>query len=160
MSGPAVHKTLVYYCGDTIMIDVTCVDRAGRPIQLVDVDLLWLLDDPDGNNVVQATSEPGGGIQIADANAGKIQITVDKTVTSNFVPGFYQDQLKLTTLQGNRSTQLVGLLEFKPSLSNVSPQRLDIGEPTLIPIPAVFPLGAPVLEVQAPDVTLPDLTEN
>lgn len=140
-SGPTVHDTLIYYQGDTIMIDVTCKDAKGSIINLNGASIEWLMDGADGN-VVLATL--GNGIEIATTpEAGKVEVTVLSTVTEKFAPGFYQDQLRVISADNIQSTQLVGLIEMKSALSR-NRKLAAIGTRAGAP-----DLGSPDLEIPA-----------
>jgi hypothetical protein len=123
MSGPTTHPNLIYYVGDTILIDVTVTDARGNVVQLNGIDAKWVLDDPGGNNVAICTI--GNGIKIVDVNGGKIEITVPATTTVTYAPGWYNDQLRIKFLaEGQVITQMVGLINIKPSLGGANPMLL------------------------------------
>jgi len=121
MSGPSTHPNLVYYVGDTILIDVTVTDGRGNVLQLAGVDAKWVLEDPLGNSVAISTLA-NGQIIITDVNGGKMEITVPAAQTLTFAPGTYRDQLRIKTLaDGYVVTQMVGLINIKPSLVDANP---------------------------------------
>jgi hypothetical protein len=123
MSGPTTHPNLIYYVGDTILIDVTVTDARGNVLQLVGIDVKWTLNDPNGVNVAICTV--GNGIVITDVNGGKIEITVPAATTLTYAPGWYQDQLRIKTLSdGYVVTQMIGLINMKPSLAGANPMML------------------------------------
>jgi len=123
MSGPTTHPNLIYYVGDTILIDVTVTDARGNVVQLNGIDAKWVLDDPGGNNVAICTI--GNGIKIVDVNGGKIEITVPATTTVTYAPGWYNDQLRIKFLaEGQVITQMVGLINIKPALGGANPMMI------------------------------------
>lgn len=117
MSGPTEHRPLIYYVGDTILIDVRVTDARGKVLPLQGVDVKWTLVDPGGNNVANCTL--GNGIEIIDLNGGKIEIS---SPSDTLAPGWYRDQLRLKTLADDYViTQMVGLINLKPSLAGANP---------------------------------------
>jgi hypothetical protein len=123
MSGPTTHPNLIYYVGDTILIDVTVTDARGNVVQLNGIDAKWVLDDPGGNNVAICTI--GNGIKIVDVNGGKLEITVPAMTTITYAPGWYSDQLRIKFLaEGQVITQMVGLINIKPSLAGANPMMI------------------------------------
>jgi len=117
MSGPTTHPTLVYYVGDTILIDVQITDARGNILQLTDIDVKWILVDEQ--NATVAVCAIGSGIDVIDVNGGKIEIS---TPSATLAPGMYRDQLRLKTqADGYVTTQMVGLIDLKPSLPGANP---------------------------------------
>jgi hypothetical protein len=117
MSGPTTHATLIYYVGDTILIDVQITDSKGNILPLQGIDLKWVLVDPQDATV--AVCGIGTGIRIVDVNGGKIEIS---KATDTFAPAIYRDQLRIKTLaDGYIITQMVGLINLKPSLPGANP---------------------------------------
>jgi hypothetical protein len=117
MSGPTTHPILVYYVGDTILIDVQITDGRGNILQLTDVDVKWVL--VDAQNATVAVCGIGSGIEVVDVNGGKIEIS---TPSTTLAPGMYRDQLRLKThADGYVVTQMIGLINLMPSLPGANP---------------------------------------
>jgi hypothetical protein len=121
MSGPTEHRPLIFYVGDTILIDVQCTDAIGNVLPLQGVDAKWVMQDPSGNGVVIATIA-NGQIRVIDMDGGKIEISIPASQTITLAPGLYQDQLRLKTLaDGYVITQMVGLINIKAALADANP---------------------------------------
>jgi len=121
MSGPTEHRPMIFYIGDTILIDVQCTDARGNVLPLQGIDAKWVLEDAQQASVAIATIA-NGQIKILDVAGGKLEITVPASETVTWVPGVYRDQLRLKTLaDGYVITQMVGLLNIKPALTDANP---------------------------------------
>jgi len=116
-SGPTTHELLVYYIGDTILMDVTCTDAKGNVIDLTNAGIEWYLDAADGSSAAVCTLNNGIEIAQDGPEAGKIEITVAAEVTAKYAPGYFKDQLRIITNAGIVATQMVGLIMFKQSLN-------------------------------------------
>jgi hypothetical protein len=117
MSGPTQHPPLVFYVGDTILIDVTITDARGNVLQLTGVDVKWVMVDAQDATV--AVCEIGSGITVVDVNGGKIEISKQ---SGTLAPGIYRDQLRLRTqADGYIVTQMIGLITINASLPGANP---------------------------------------
>lgn len=68
---------LVMHPGATFYIDLVLTDGDGDPIDLTGSTLRLLAATPDGTEVLDLTSDPAAGIEVTDADAGAVALTVE-----------------------------------------------------------------------------------
>src|SRR5512139_2078922 len=118
-----MHTLMDFYVGDSMLIDVTINDAEGAALDLTGCDLEWMLNDPDGINALTYSIRAGvttGNIVVVNLVQGKIQITVPGSVSANFYPGYWHDQLRVWVpdpgFEDVLATQLVGTVKLRPPL--------------------------------------------
>jgi hypothetical protein len=96
---PEHHEPLEVTAGETWDIPGTLLDANDSPIDLSGATLEWALVD-SGNNPVMIPAE----VNITDAAAGTICISVEANHTAGLDPGYYHDGLRVTMARGERFT--------------------------------------------------------
>ena len=104
-----------FHAGETWVIDVSCRDAAGAPINLTGAQIAWRLKR-GGQTAFDATV--GSGITVVSAAAGTISIRVTPSMqdAANLVARTYRHELRITTADGTVSTQTQGAFVVLPSL--------------------------------------------
>jgi hypothetical protein len=113
-----VHPPLRYLVGDQWQLVFVCTKSDGSPLDLTDADIEWRLlglDDSLGTVTLVRTNDDDIAV-IGDAVQGICILTLDGVDTAMLYPGFYQDQLQVTTAIGALTTQAIGRIEAVPSL--------------------------------------------
>jgi hypothetical protein len=112
-----VHDPWRFYCGDTWRIPFTCVDPTGAPLDLTGFtgdQVEWKLDTYDPANVF--TKDLDDGIDVVDATAGTVLVTITSDESAALPPDYYRDQLWTTLDDGSIMTQSSGRIEAVQSL--------------------------------------------
>lgn len=115
--GVVIHPPLQFYAGDTWELVWNCNDVDGNPLDLTNaLSIEWKLDTlPVRQNV--RTDELGGNISVIQpATGGQCVLTLPPTVTTTITPGYYFDQLRVTTATGFVSVQASGRVQCLPPL--------------------------------------------
>lgn len=104
-----------FHAGETWIIDVTCRDAAGAPINLTGAQIAWRLKR-GGQVALDVTL--GTGITVVSAAAGTISIRVTPAMqtAANITAQHYSHELRITTADGTVSTQTRGAFLVQPSL--------------------------------------------
>ena len=111
-----LHDTIAFEVGDDWLIAVSCTNADGTPMDLTGAALEWKLADVDTGHIF-ATLTVGSGITIEAAVSGIANtclIWLTHAVTATIAPGFYRDQLRVTTAQNLISTQMKGRIQALP----------------------------------------------
>jgi len=124
-----IHDPLRFYVGDQWVMVFPCANPDGTPLDLTGASAQWRLDDFDGNTLLTKTTSDALTI-LTPPTGGLVGLTLDDTDTEVIVPGYYQDQLRVTTSDGATTTQSSGRIEALASLFvEATPAELPGGEP-------------------------------
>ncbi len=114
----ATDQDLTIYSGDTAIITVTVTDsdNDNAAKDLTGCSVTYAIYK---KRVVylKKTSADGGGIEITDADAGELTITLDPADTANLPGGEYEHEVQITDAIGNVSTVAVGTLTIKEDIA-------------------------------------------
>jgi hypothetical protein len=139
-----LHTQMDFYSGDSMLIDVTINDAEGNALDLTGCDLEWMLNDPDGLNVLTYSIRDGtttGNITIVNNATGQIQITVPASEAAGFTPGYWHDQLRVWVtdpgFEDVLATQMIGTVKIRPALSpgeaSLATSAVEVSSPVLDP---------------------------
>lgn len=91
--------------GDGKSLVLSLVDPAGEAVNLTDTpEIRFAMARRIGAPTAIEKSLTAGGIEITDAVAGEITVTLDPSDTDVLRPGFYAFEVELTDLDGTPST--------------------------------------------------------
>ncbi len=104
-----------FHIGETITLDVTCLDADGAPINLTGAGIVFRLASKSAR-LLDATL--GSGVSLTDAPAGKCRVTISPAMqtAANVPPGDHVYELKVTTSGGGVSIQAEGVFAISDSL--------------------------------------------
>ena len=114
--GVVIHPPLQFYAGDTWKITWDCKAPDGTALDLTNViSIQWKLDTPSRQN--QLTCDLTNSIAVLlPPTAGQCALTLPPSTSADIPPGYYLDQLRVTTADGFVSTQASGRVQCLPPL--------------------------------------------
>ncbi|SRR6266550_3865652 len=103
-----VHDPISLEIGDDWIILVQCTNSDGSPMDLTGAGIEWKLVDPTTGTVLY-TLTVGSGISVVTPNTlGQCVVWLTKVQSGTLVAKEYNDQVRVTTAAGLRSTQSRG----------------------------------------------------
>jgi hypothetical protein len=102
------------FAGDSKVIKVTVNDEAGAAVDISAASIRWQLAVNAGA-VPLLSKALGSGIALADAPAGKFNVTLDSADTQNLNGGSYYYEAEIID-SGIVSTVLTGNVQINPAL--------------------------------------------
>ena len=104
-----------FHVGETITIDVTCLDADGAPVDLAGAAIVFRLASRAAR-LLDATL--GAGVTITDAAGGKCRVIISPAMqtAAGVPPGDHFYELKVTTAGGAVSIQAEGGFSLADSL--------------------------------------------
>ena len=105
----------VFHVGETITIDVTCLDAAGAPLDLTAAAITFRLASRSAR-LIDAVL--GNGVSITDASAGKCRVVITPAMqtSAQMPPGDHLYELKVTLPGGIVTIQAEGVFPIADSL--------------------------------------------
>ena len=100
------HNPFLLYVGDTWTLDAALHDNSDVALNLAGAEIEWRLRNAVGAIVVNFSI--GDGITVTSETGGLCQIIVPPATTLALPVGTYNDETRVTTADGNVSTQAVG----------------------------------------------------
>lgn len=108
-----VHDPIDFVCGDSWDLTGPLNDAAGLPMPMVGASVLWILERPDGTNVL--TCSLTAGISILNVALATILIRVTPQQSAIIPPGNYRDWLRITLADGRVFTEWTGTIRAAPN---------------------------------------------
>ncbi|MDI6872557.1 MAG: hypothetical protein QME79_14635 [Bacillota bacterium] len=97
-----------------LALQVSLQDESGAALNITGAALTFVVRSLAAA-VITKTTEPGGGITVTDAAAGKVEVTLTNADT-DLPAGTYDYELLVTDSAGRRYTALEGPFTVLPSL--------------------------------------------